>query len=47
MSLAILNLSNFNSINVSKMDHMFSGIKKHCSLNCKDKRIIEEFKKKF
>ena len=46
-SLTILNLSNFNSINVSKMDHMFSGIKKHCSLNCKDKRIIEEFKKKF
>ena len=42
-SLTSLNLSNFNTKNVTNMDSMFSGIKKDCNLICKDKKILATF----
>ena len=45
-SLTSLDLLNFSTCNLSKMDSMFNGIKKICSLNCKNKIILDAFKKK-
>ena len=45
-SLTSLDLSNFNTSNLSKMEFLFNGIKKNCTLNCKNKIILESFKKK-
>ena len=43
-SLTSLNLSNFNTNNVTNMWNMFFGInKKSCNLICNDKKIIKEF----
>ena len=42
-SLTSLNLSNFNTNNVTKMWSMFSGINKDCNLICNDKKILNEF----
>ena len=44
-SLKKLNLSSFNSDKVKDMMIIFKSIKKSCKIKCKDKRILEEFKK--
>ena len=38
-SLTSLNLSNFNTINVTNMSDMFFGLKKDCKILCNDKNI--------
>ena len=42
-SLTSLNLSNFNTNNVTNMEGMFDGIKKGCNLICNDEEILTEF----
>ena len=45
-SLTTLNLSNFNTNNVTNMSGMFKGInKKSCNLICNNNKIRNEFKK--
>ena len=41
--LTSLNLSTFNTNNVTNMWGMFSGINKDCNLICNDKKILNEF----
>ena len=43
-SLTSLNLSNFNTNNVTNMSGMFLVINKDCKLICKDKNLLNEFK---
>ena len=43
-SLTSLNLSNFNTNNVTDMSFMFDGVnKKKCKLICEDTKILKEF----
>ena len=42
-SLTSLNLSNFNTNNVTDMSYMFSGINKSCNLICNDKEILNKY----
>ena len=43
-SLTSLNLSNFNTNNVTNIWYMFDGLNKDCKLICNDKKIINNFK---
>ena len=45
-SLTNLNLSNFNTQNVTDMEHMFSFCNSLTNLITKDNKILEEFKNK-
>ena len=45
-SLTSLNLSNFNTNNVTNMSDMFSGINKNCNLICHNYKILNKLKKK-
>ena len=43
-SLTSLNLSNFNTNNVTDMRYMFVGVnRKKCKLECEDAKILKEF----
>ncbi len=42
-SLINLNLSNFNTNNVTDMSNMFFGMNKNCNLICNDYKIKNEF----
>ena len=42
-SLTSLNLSNFNTNNITDIMGMFSGINKRCNLICNDESILNEF----
>ncbi len=43
-SLTSLNLSNFNTNNITKMNGMFYGNNKRCYLICNDYKIRNQFK---
>ena len=43
ISLKCLNLSNFNSNNITNMSDMFFRIKKNCNLICNDEIILNNF----
>ena len=43
-SLTSLDLSNFNTNNVTNMSFMLIGMKKNCNPICNDKEILNEFR---
>ena len=42
-SLTSLNLSNFNTNNVTNMKDMFSGLNKNCKVICDDEKIKKNY----
>ncbi len=42
-----LNLSNFNTNNITHMRSMFFGIDGYCNLICNDENILDEFRYKY
>ena len=45
-SIKKINLESFKSDNIDKITNMFGNIPNSCTLICKDKIFLEEFKKK-
>ena len=42
-SLTSLNLSNFNTNNVTNMSDIFNGLNKNCNIETSDKKILNLF----